>query len=586
MNRVRTAALAILPLIAWSIDADATVIYVDASATGSGDGSSWINAYPRLADALPTASAGDEVRVAAGIYRPTDTPGDRAATFTVPDGVHLLGGYAPGGSAEADWRTHLTILSGDIEGDDLDLDGDGTGYAETDDEIVGLNSLHVVTTSGTSPDTQLAGFIITAGSSFDLTCDFTPDPPCAGAGILNEGGSPALLDLFFSANVGAHGGGIANFSASPTIARSRFEGNVGAYGGGGIANVASHPNISLTSFVRNSGAGGGGVANWASDPQVVDSDFVENIARSGGAIRNVDSSPSIQRVLFRGNGNCCSGILSGDGGAVQNLNSSPEFVDVDFVDNTVDFAGAAVYNGANSSPTMNRVRFVENVAGLYQSVVHSEGGSSLRVHNGTFFNNAGVPLVNLNAGVVEVTNATFYANRWGAIRSSDSELRLVNASFAGNFLSAATHCSAVNLMSANGALSIKNSVVWHENPDSPQPFCASDAGQIEIGHSLIQGCNPAGAWNSLCGNDLGGNVPDSDPLFTETPEIDEFPAASGDLHLDPASPARDAGDNTANPLPVDLDGNARIVGAAIDLGAFEWRLLPDIFNDGFEATAP
>lgn len=185
MNPKRASALVLLPLIALPLGAEAAVIHVDASATGSGDGSSWTNAYPELAAALPTATAGDEVRVAAGIYRPTETPGDRAATFTVPDGVHLLGGYAPGGSDEPDWQTHLTILSGDIEGDDLDLDGDATGYAESTEEIVGANSLHVVTMSGNSATTLLAGFVVTAGSSGDISCDFTPVPECAGGGVLN-----------------------------------------------------------------------------------------------------------------------------------------------------------------------------------------------------------------------------------------------------------------------------------------------------------------------------------------------------------------------------------------------------------------
>jgi len=48
-------------------------------------------------------------------------------------------------------------------------------------------------------------------------------------------------------------------------------------------------------------------------------------------------------------------------------------------------------------------------------------------------------------------------------------------------------------------------------------------------------------------------------------------APSGDLRLQPASPAIDAGDDTAVPagITTDLDGNPRIIGAAVDMGAFE-----------------
>lgn len=53
----------------------------------------------------------------------------------------------------------------------------------------------------------------------------------------------------------------------------------------------------------------------------------------------------------------------------------------------------------------------------------------------------------------------------------------------------------------------------------------------------------------------------ADPLFV----------GSGDFHLRPSSPAVNAGDNSVVPsaIAVDLDGNTRIVGGAVDLGAFE-----------------
>jgi len=46
------------------------VIYVDDDARGADDGSSWEDAFRYLQDGLAAASAGDEIRVAAGVYRP------------------------------------------------------------------------------------------------------------------------------------------------------------------------------------------------------------------------------------------------------------------------------------------------------------------------------------------------------------------------------------------------------------------------------------------------------------------------------------------------------------------------------------
>ncbi|MDX1421056.1 MAG: hypothetical protein R3181_13910, partial [Rubricoccaceae bacterium] len=68
------------------------VLHVDADAAPGGDGASWATAFDDLQDALAVAAPGDEVWVAEGTYKPTDT-GDRTATFALASGVALYGGF-------------------------------------------------------------------------------------------------------------------------------------------------------------------------------------------------------------------------------------------------------------------------------------------------------------------------------------------------------------------------------------------------------------------------------------------------------------------------------------------------------------
>jgi hypothetical protein len=57
---------------------------------------------------------------------------------------------------------------------------------------------------------------------------------------------------------------------------------------------------------------------------------------------------------------------------------------------------------------------------------------------------------------------------------------------------------------------------------------------------------------------------------------------AGDFRLRSDSPARDAGNSAfTTDIPVDLDGATRVVGAAVDIGA--WEVGDTIFANGFDA---
>ena len=104
-------------------EADAEIIYVNSTATGMDNGTSWENAYTDLQDALMNADQGDSILVAAGTYLPGTASN---ATFLIDKNLTLLGGFpAAGGTLEErDPAAHETILSGDPNGDDVNDDLD------------------------------------------------------------------------------------------------------------------------------------------------------------------------------------------------------------------------------------------------------------------------------------------------------------------------------------------------------------------------------------------------------------------------------------------------------------------------------
>ena len=178
----RSAVLLILLLALAGLPTLATAqVFVNHAASGDNDGSSWANAHTDLQAALAEAEAGDEVWVAAGVYKPTDDENDRSATFQLIDGVEIYGGFAgtETNREQRDWQANLTVLSGDIDNNDTT---DANGVVVDADDIQGDNSFNVVTGSETDDTAILDGFVITAGLA-----DGEFDNPCGPACGLTPG---------------------------------------------------------------------------------------------------------------------------------------------------------------------------------------------------------------------------------------------------------------------------------------------------------------------------------------------------------------------------------------------------------------
>ena len=96
------------------------------------------------------------------------------------------------------------------------------------------------------------------------------------------------------------------------------------------------------------------------------------------------------------------------------------------------------------------------------------------------------------------------------------------------------------------------------------------SGVATFQNSIVEGSGGSGAWNPAYGVDAGGNLA-IDPLFVSPPFTD--------LRLQSTSPAVDAG-VTVPGLPVlDLDVQARVIGAEVDMGPYEYNPFTGIVDD-------
>ena len=84
-SRTITLALVAVSVLALSCAALAGDIYVDAAATGAGNGSSWADAFTTIQAGIDAASAGDVVHVNAGTYPENIDFKGKAITVTSTD---------------------------------------------------------------------------------------------------------------------------------------------------------------------------------------------------------------------------------------------------------------------------------------------------------------------------------------------------------------------------------------------------------------------------------------------------------------------------------------------------------------------
>lgn len=347
----------------WSLATDCGAtparLYVDASATGTNNGTSWTNAYTRLDSALTAAKSCpsvNEVWVAEGTYTPTTTT-NRSVTFDLTDGLSVLGGFAGGETsrAQADPTAHPTILSGDLLGDDGPAP---TGRADNSNRLVSAGPT-VITPA------RLDGFTITR--AFGVAFQFGTAIWSIGANLVvtrsvitdNDGyqgtvyarwdnldndeivdpgealGSLTMIDVAVVGNRVTNAGHVANSRTPLTLVNALVADNVAA---GGLGPFAP------------------GVYAFRASATIVNSTVAGNQAIGGafpwGGVHGADSTVTVTNSIVRGNS---PGNVTLDGGTMTVSHSDVGGLDAAFDDgDNVDidplFVGGGNYRLQAGSP--------------------------------------------------------------------------------------------------------------------------------------------------------------------------------------------------------------------------------------------
>jgi hypothetical protein len=234
--------------------------------------------YPTIQAAIDSASDGDMVLVADGIYTGT-------------------------GNKELTWNgneKHITVMSANGP-DSCIIDLEGSGRAFTFISGLGDDAIWI------TPEDVIEGFTISNGSSSSyggaIYCYY---------GYQNDV-SPTISNCVFKNNTAVYGGAITIDGGSSTITNCVFDSNSADYGGAvyiGSAGGDSGPLFQNCTFLDNSADlhwnGQGGAfylsnISTSANCRIWNNNFNGNSAPNGGAIYFSTSSPDVTENLFTNN---------------------------------------------------------------------------------------------------------------------------------------------------------------------------------------------------------------------------------------------------------------------------------------------
>jgi hypothetical protein len=350
---------------------------------------SWANSTTDLQGAINAATTGDQVWVAAGLYKPTTFTGSasRNISFAMKNDVAIYGGFV-GNETSLSQRLDVnpvicvpssSTLSGEI--------GNGN------------NSLHVISNTLVGSSAVLDGFVVTGG---------IPSLNASGSGIYNNGGGPTIRHCQFT-----------RFGSGPNTAHIYNDGSNPTF-----TNCAFGPAIQNTS-------GGGYMANLNSSPTLTNCSFGNSLgATSAAFFHNTGSTVRLFRCSFN------TGTASGNGGFFVSSNSQLSLTNCQLGTGSVGGNGAMFFQTGTSSLTLINSTMGTGVSGNNGAMIYNEASGDLFLDNCSF----GIGVSGSTGAMIHTSNGQLTARRCrfgtgtsggsgGTIYSTGNSLQLTDCTF-------------------------------------------------------------------------------------------------------------------------------------------------------------
>lgn len=495
----------------------------------------------------------------------------------------------------------LTIAAGHAQGDTT-AQTRGGGLQATSNSRISVYDCRFV---GNQASDDGGAVHVEGGTPRFSRCVFLGNRAGDDGGAMRVGAATATISdcEFLENKAQGNGGSIYGRDSTLTVTASRFEKSRSNVDGGAISATGQRLTLQNNSFSENSADGEGG-AIWleAGILDLTDCFLTANRALRGGGMAISGADSVLTRAIFLRN-------EASLGGGLNAALSRGKLIECTFDQNFVVDGGGAL-NVVQCDMLWDRLQAHDNKA-LRDGGAVVLDNSTIQMINGYFRNNLANDdggALSASASTVRVLNSRFLTNvagdNGGAARLDGSEIQFVNAAFVGNESGASggaiegaggsleiTNCTlAANRAEEVGGVSwdtgnvvIQNAILWR-NQDATGVGVDAELGDISLA-AIRRSC--VSGW----GTRGGENVIDADPKFISLPGPDQEPGSADDnLRLGPGSPCLNAGDNAWLPLdfldldqdgdvserlPFDADGRNRVLGSAVDLGAWEFICVDD-----------